>query len=300
MKAYITFLAALVVFFIFYNSPLSGTALALGIAVPAVMYTGLLITSRKLSIEVKLPSEPVRNGIPTAVITNRSIFAFPRIVLKAEYTHSLFTESHTAVFHTGIPAKSVQAVTVNSPVRNEFNSYCGTLRVHIKKLCLYDCFGIFKINLKAGQILSTDILPKFYEIDLQADLHTEETESNEFSQHIPGNDPSEVFAVREYREGDRVNTVHWKLSSRTDKLAVKQFSLPIDEGICLMPICVSDRRQAVPADKEKIKTERGLKRRGYRTAPARAGKENGEAAKALRSLKRRAHRAATARAGKEN
>ena len=39
-------------------------------------------------------------------------------------------------------------------------------------------------------------------------------------------DPSELFDVREFQNGDRLQSVHWKLSARTDELMVKENSLP--------------------------------------------------------------------------
>ena len=42
----------------------------------------------------------------------------------------------------------------------------------------------------------------------------------------PGYDPSELFDVREFQNGDRLQSVHWKLSARTDELMVKENSLP--------------------------------------------------------------------------
>ena len=49
-----------------------------------------------------------------------------------------------------------------------------------------------------------------------------------------GYDPSELFDVREFQNGDRLQSVHWKLSARTDELMVKELSLiHISGRICL-------------------------------------------------------------------
>ena len=53
-------------------------------------------------------------------------------------------------------------------------------------------------------------------------------ESEVYSEHKPGDDPSEVFGLREYIDGDKLNRIHWKLTSKKNKFIVKDYSLPVD------------------------------------------------------------------------
>jgi uncharacterized protein (DUF58 family) len=51
-------------------------------------------------------------------------------------------------------------------------------------------------------------------------------EADIYDEHTPGHDNSELFAVREYRKGDRLQNIHWKLTAKQDDLMVKEHSLP--------------------------------------------------------------------------
>ncbi|MBQ8412397.1 MAG: DUF58 domain-containing protein, partial [Lachnospiraceae bacterium] len=51
-------------------------------------------------------------------------------------------------------------------------------------------------------------------------------ESDEYDEHKPGHDNSEMFDVREYRNGDRIQNVHWKMTAKQDELMVKENSMP--------------------------------------------------------------------------
>ena len=42
----------------------------------------------------------------------------------------------------------------------------------------------------------------------------------------PGDDPSEIFGVREFRAGDKMQSIHWKLSAKSDDLLVRENSQP--------------------------------------------------------------------------
>lgn len=59
-------------------------------------------------------------------------------------------------------------------------------------------------------------------------------ESSVYSEHCPGDDPSEVFDLRDYCMGDKLNRIHWKLSSKKDQFIVKDYSLPVDSPAALL------------------------------------------------------------------
>ena len=44
-----------------------------------------------------------------------------------------------------------------------------------------------------------------------------------------GEDEALLCVDREYRDGDDIRNVHWRLSSKLDSLMVKEFSKPLDE-----------------------------------------------------------------------
>ena len=54
-------------------------------------------------------------------------------------------------------------------------------------------------------------------------------------QNRKGNDPSEIFDLREYVPGDDVRSIHWKLSGKLDNLVVKEASDPSHYQVVLMP-----------------------------------------------------------------
>jgi hypothetical protein len=58
-------------------------------------------------------------------------------------------------------------------------------------------------------------------------------ESEYYSQIKSGDDPSEVFSIREYREGDRIQRIHWKLSSKQNQLMIKEFSNPLNCAVLI-------------------------------------------------------------------
>ena len=59
-------------------------------------------------------------------------------------------------------------------------------------------------------------------------------ESDDYSMTSPGDDPSELFDIRDYREGDSLRSIHWKLSGKYDRTVVKEMSQPVSNALLLL------------------------------------------------------------------
>ena len=52
---------------------------------------------------------------------------------------------------------------------------------------------------------------------------------NLYSDKKAGNDPTEIFAIREYAPGDKIRNIHWKISAKMGQTMVKDYGLPLFE-----------------------------------------------------------------------
>ncbi|MCD7856003.1 MAG: DUF58 domain-containing protein [Clostridiales bacterium] len=114
--------------------------------------------------------------------------------------------------------------------------HCGTVEINVKKLVVRDFASLFKLTKRPKISFRQYILPDFIEPNLSSYLAKTNINLEEdlFSEEKSGDDPSEVFGIREYREGDRLRQIHYKLSAKRDKLISKEYSLPIDKEITLL------------------------------------------------------------------
>ena len=70
-------------------------------------------------------------------------------------------------------------------------------------------------------------------------------DSDRFSKYKKGDDPSEIFDVREYTDGDKIQRIHWKLSGKTGSLMVKEGSLPLTKIVhVFIDLCVQGEKQS--------------------------------------------------------
>lgn len=111
------------------------------------------------------------------------------------------------------------------------SEHCGNIKIMIYRIKCYDILSIGYVFKKCADWLIISVMPDLHPmagdvISKTADLEMDE-ESNHYLEYKPGNDPSEIFGVRDYKEGDRPNQIHWKLSRKNQKLIMKEHSQPL-------------------------------------------------------------------------
>ena len=120
---------------------------------------------------------------------------------------------------------------------------CGKLTVELTQLHVFDLFGLRGAAVPVDCGAATLVMPTVYPVELTVSERQRSLgDSDEFSMYRPGDDPSETFALREYLSGDRIRSIHWKLSEKTGGLMVRQLGLPVDDTLLL----VLDNSAAAP------------------------------------------------------
>ena len=119
--------------------------------------------------------------------------------------------------------------------------YCGTVEISVDYVKVYDFLGIFYRKVRWRRKAQVKVMPVFELMPLEITRRTREfqADAQEFSQERRGDDPSEIYQVREYQEKDSLKDIHWKLSAREEKLMIKERSFPLG---CVVLIYIDYRR----------------------------------------------------------
>lgn len=72
-----------------------------------------------------------------------------------------------------------------------------------------------------------------------------------YDPHRKGQDMSETFDIRDYRDADAPHAIHWKLSSKVDKLVVREASHPSNYEVLVLV----DVGRTVPGSAERVPVE---------------------------------------------
>ena len=136
------------------------------------------------------------------------------------------------------------------------DSHCGLMKLALEEGEISDPLGIFtrKTVFDKSSDLQANMyyLPQVSELVVSPDeMGTYDMESYKYSQSQKGNDPSEMFDIKAYSEGDSYKAIHWKLSSKLDEIMIREHGLPIENRV----LVILDKRPAGEKDAVDTKIE---------------------------------------------
>ncbi len=226
----ILFLVLIVVcifFYILYTGNFALVLLVIMIALPIIMFVTTYISKKKTTVEFAMKDKVVskNQSFPIQlVINNRSFFPIGKAEAHIEY-YNVFNNQITS-FELYLPIQARNSQRVTFQISSKF---CGIVNIKAEKITVYDPLRIFKFNIADNTGIDIAVLPEAQEIGGTVNYTDRiNDESDKFSEYFPGDDPSEVFDLREYAPGDKLNHIHWKLSSKKDEFIVKEYSMPTD------------------------------------------------------------------------
>ncbi|MBD5555273.1 MAG: DUF58 domain-containing protein [Roseburia sp.] len=219
--ALIAYMAAL------YASEALLMAAVAGLVLFAAIYLYLAVLLLTVRVKVTLPISMVewKNEAELRVrLENRWLFYANKVRVCFYGINELTGKKYA--FHGEWSAEAARSKICYRQVRG---AHCGSILYTVKSLRVYDMTGFFWLGKKCRQHARLLVMPPIYETTVTV---TEQSrhflgETEVYDVKMPGPDASEIFAVRPFRDGDRLQNIHWKLSAKTEELMVRENSLPL-------------------------------------------------------------------------
>jgi len=214
-----------------YDGPVPGVLLAFEVLLFVLLYVISWILGKSVSVSVSVVDSVVdsmERAKTMIVFQNRSWLPVSDAVLKVEVSNCLDEESEEYEINLRAPAKGKVRIPFTYA-----STYCGVVRAEFGELHVYDYLRLFRRKKKVHKVTECVIMPKLHEMQL---VITEacrnfDSDSEEFDKNKPGDDPSEIFQIREYRQGDKMSRVHWKMTARLDTMMIKELSRPVSNSV---------------------------------------------------------------------
>ena len=214
---------------VMYDKELPVMLLLLELILPFLQYLLLLPAAKKLRLKWSSTQQVYEAGeeIPVKLwIQNPTIIPILYLHLMLDIQNELTGEKETRELSVMVPAKG----TIQMPLTIA-SEYCGRMTIGITDVRLWDYFHLFHKKKKLNQEYESQVLviPALTELPVEISSLVKGflTDCDKYDPHEKGSDPSEVFQIREYQPGDRLQQVHWKLSAARDGLLVKELSKPM-------------------------------------------------------------------------
>ncbi|HBA62374.1 MAG TPA: hypothetical protein DCZ20_00790 [Lachnospiraceae bacterium] len=178
-----------------------------------------------ITMEQVIPIAEKDQDIPVRVTvknTSRLPLIHFRIWLQMENSFTGEKESYQMEGRTGYRDQQTLLLMLRA-------RHCGNLKITLKRCWIYDYLFVCKEAVRLGTSQRIGVLPQCHLLMVDVTRRTREflADADEYSDRESGNDPSDIYQIREYREQDSIHDIHWKLSAKADELLVKERGKPL-------------------------------------------------------------------------
>ena len=262
---------------------------------PFVLLVYVLLAKGALSVSMLSDSVTTEKNTPYTYsfrIDNHSPLALPFIEAQVSIPQS------NAVRCTERTVRLSMAPLTSYHMKNTVSfRFRGTYDIGVKCFYIYDFFRIFRIRVDVENLTTVYVLPRR--------LTLEETAAHSISDDTARTvrsplvvDKLEVSDIRDYRSGDSLKSIHWKLSSKSETFIVKDYNTGTSNQtvvFCdLTPHFPDEPTGKKDAAEEAAKSKKKLSRKEKKAAKAARKEEAKQAADRKKKSKRIKETAETA------
>ena len=229
---YIIQLVIAIVCYDYFRSHLFLMLLVLIIGAPFLSIVGVFVLKWGIDLELTAPQSQVRRldtGFLHLVLGNRTIVPSLECEVRLKSSNTFYgSESVTMI---ELPVRAMGNFEEYIPVEYTMN---GMYIFEIEDIRFRDLLGLISLRKKINAKAEVTVLP---ETERSTEFNTSDmssgmTESEETIKK--GHDFSDVSDVREYIPGDKLMSIHWKLSAKKDSLMVKDRVAMSDQQMVLL------------------------------------------------------------------
>ena len=207
-------------------------ALLLSVVLPPLTYVVAVIAVKRVKVEISVPHimQKNREVVCTLRVKNMSILPLWRVKCCPLVTNFLTGEAFELTVNLSILPKEEKEVRFFVE-----SGHCGQLNVTLTRILAYDVFRLFRATCVVGELARATVFPDTFPSEITLLASRVQAESpEEYSPYKSGWDRTEIFQIRDYVHGDSVKQIHWKLTTKYDRLIVRDPALPVLHSLLLL------------------------------------------------------------------
>ncbi len=229
---------------VFYRQPLLAVLLLLLIIMPPL---SIIITKREMekltvAIASKNP-ETTRDGIINIIIKANYKGIIPLLNCTVSFTYENLFYPHSEIQDFTFPAETKREGIFTLPFSV---TKAGMIVFNATTLNVTDYLHLYTFTKPMDIKLDIPVLP----LDIPAPVYPKKkstpTEGDGEITEIPtssGEKTRDLKELREYRDGDRLKDIHWKLTAKTDEIMVREYEEIKELYYTILPILDVDSLQ---------------------------------------------------------
>ncbi len=188
---------------------------------PIVMLVYVLLSARALSVQMRTGTVTTEKNTPHTYefrIDNHSILAMPFIEARVSIPQSNSVRCTERLVRLSMAP--LTGYTMKNTVTFRFR---GTYDIGVRYFYVYDFFRLFRVRVDIESMTTVYVMPRrLTPDDALAQAISDSTVRTVRAPLVV--DKLEVSDIRDYRSGDSLKSIHWKLSSKSETFVVKDYN----------------------------------------------------------------------------
>ena len=223
---FLLFLLVLVVFYLMSDSVFADFALGTSILMTIFLLGQMFDMRKHLEAEILMSENMITRGnmirVPV-IIKNSGKLPVTWVEAKIRYMDS-DGENYKSLKLSGmVEAKGEVQLEAYLKTVN-----CGITTVYLESVSVTDYFGVF-----SGKCQSDDTKKEIYALPwTHVPMAETLAEVGDFAGKY-GEDVYETYDIREFRDGDDIRQIHWKLTAKMDVLLVREYLKTSESGVMI-------------------------------------------------------------------
>ncbi len=227
MRVLIHLLGAFVIGYIgvYYGSGVMMALCLMWLLIPVIEFALTLYFSGRVEIRLENDGMATEWGRPIRfrfIAKNPGIIPGAGIWVCLEYGHAYEEKQGRQKVFLRLGARDRQEAAIELE-----SDLVGWIHCRVRSCRIGGPLRLFRLSRKTEQECSSALLPREYPCLIALEEERRQPGEDEaYMTRLRGENPEEVFQVREYRPGDRIRNIHWKLSARAEEWIVRDFVHP--------------------------------------------------------------------------
>ena len=188
---------------------------------PVVLLVYVLLAKHALTVSMISDSVTTEKNTPYTYefrIDNHSPLALPFIDAQVSIPQS------NSVRCTERTVRLSMAPMTHYHMKNTVSfRFRGTYDIGVKCFYVYDFFRLFRVRVDVESLTTVYVLPRRLTLD-ETSAHSVSDDTARTVRSPLVVDKLEVSDIRDYRNGDSLKSIHWKLSSKSETFIVKDYN----------------------------------------------------------------------------
>lgn len=112
--------------------------------------------------------------------------------------------------------------------------HCGRMEITVMNTAVPGLSGLIPWISRKETSSRLTVLPETFPTEVRLQVSpAEDLDAEEYTPDHRGEDRTELYQIREYVPGDSLKQIHWKLSSKLDRLVIREASQPVLRSVLL-------------------------------------------------------------------